>query len=210
MTPGRLRTTLVAAAALALAAPAAAPAQTAPGQDLDGQLLEVRTLLQERRYPLALESLRYIARQVQDLRMGEIRALFPEPTGGWTASPPISLLDEHEIWGTRVEARRSYLQEGGGSKVELTIGAQSPLVPTVLLGFNPLFVAGDPLARLVEVGGEQGLLRFSPDTGEGELRIVIGRDLLVTCSGRGLSSGDALVAFARLLDFPALRSRAGR
>lgn len=201
---------LAAAAALVLVAPATALPQTAPGADLDAQLQEVRILLREKRYPLALESLRFIARQIQDRRMEEIRGLFPEPTGGWTASSPISLLDEREIWGTRVEARRSYLREGGGAKVDLTIGLQSPLVPTVSLAFNPLFVAGDPLAKLVDVGGEKGLLRFTPDTGEGELRIIVGRDALVTFSGRGLSVGEELTGFARLLDFPALRSRAGR
>jgi hypothetical protein len=177
--------------------------------DLDALLGEVRTLVREKRYPLALDSLRLLARQLQDLRLDEIRAAFPEPGAGWQAEPAAGLLGDDEVWGRRVEGRRTYVRQGGDARIDLTIDLRSPLGPAVALSFNPLYVSGDPLARVVTVGGEQGLLRVFPDTGDADLRILAGREILVTLVGRGVRGPQPLLDLARHIDFPLLRSRSG-
>lgn len=194
-------------AGLLCAIPPPAPAL---GADLDAQLQEIRTLLREKRYPLALESLRFTARQIQELRAEEIKPFFPDAPSGWTASLPISLLDEGEVWSNRIEARRNYLKDGGGAKIELTIDLHSPLIPAVALGFNPLFVAADPSLKLIEIGAEKAQLHVNPDTGEGVLRILVGGEILVHLSGRGLGSPDALIDLARRIDLTSLRTHGGR
>lgn len=178
-------------------------------QGLELQLQEIRTLLRERRYPLALESLRLVARQIQDLRLEEIAPAFPAAPAGWTALPALSLVEEDEIWGDRIVAQRAYVASAGPARMDLTIDANTPLGPAAALAFNPLAVNADPLSRLVEVSGEKGLLRFNPDTGEGELRVLLGRDVLVTARGRGIDSPGTLLDLARSADLALLR-RAGR
>ena len=182
---------------------------TAGAQELDPQLQEIRTLIREKRYPLALESLRLVARQIQDLRLEAVSPAFPAAPPGWTALPPLSLLDEDEIWSSRITAQRSYDAAAGPARVDITIDVHSPLGPAVALGFNPIVLMGDPLSRIVATGSEQALLRFNPDTGEGELRVLIGRETLVTARGRGITVPDILTNLARGVDYALLRQLSG-
>ena len=118
-------------------------------QGLDPQLQEIRTLIREKRYPLALESLRLVARQIQDLRLETVAPAFPAAPAGWTALPALSLLEEDEIWSNRIAAQRSYVAAPGPARVDITIDVHSPFGPAVALSFNPIVLTGDPLSRLV-------------------------------------------------------------
>lgn len=181
----------------------------AAAQGLDPQLQEIRTLLREKRYPLALESLRLVARQIQDLRLEIVAPAFPAAPAGWTTLAALSLLEEDEIWSNRIAAQRAYAAVPGPARVDLTVDVHSPFGPAVAMGFNPIVLTGDPLSRLVPIGGETGLLRFNPDTGEGELRVLIGRETLVTARGRGILSPEILIDLARGVDYPLLRRTSG-
>ena len=91
----------------------------------------------------------------------------------------------------------------------MTIDLHSPFGPAVALSFNPIVLTGDPLSRLVPIAGETALLRFNPDTGEGELRVLVGRETLVTARGRGIISPEILIGFARGIDYPLLHRISG-
>jgi hypothetical protein len=178
-------------------------------QEIDPQLQEIRTLVREKRYPIALESLRLVARQIQDLRLGAVSPAFPPAPAGWTALPPLSLLEEDEIWSSRLAAQRPYAAAAGTARLDITIDVHSPAGPAVSLSFNPVVVAGDPRSQLVPVGTETALLRFNPDTGEADLRVLIGKDTLVTVRGRGIATPDILISLARGVDFTLLRRASG-
>lgn len=184
-------------------------ASPAVGLGLEPQLQEIRTLIREKRYPLALESLRLVARQIQDLRLESVAPAFPAAPAGWTALPALSLLEEEEIWSNRIIAQRAYLASPGPARVAIAIDVHSPFVPAVAMSFNPIVLTGDPLSRLIPIGTETALLRFNPDTGEGELHVLIGRETLVTLRGRGILSPDILVDLARGVDYPLLRHTSG-
>ncbi len=173
------------------------------------QLQEIRTLIREKRYPLVLESLRLVARQIQDLRLETVVPAFPAPPDGWTALPALSLLEEDEIWSNRITAQRSYLATPGPARVDLTIDVHTPFGPLVAMSFNPLVLSADRLSRLVPIGSETALLRFNPDTGEGELRVLIGRETLFTARGRGILSPEILIGLARGVDFALLHRTSG-
>lgn len=181
----------------------------ADAQELDPQLQEIRTLIREKRFPLALESLRLVARQIQDLRLEGVQPAFPAAPAGWTAQAALSLLEEDDIWSNRIVAQRSYVATPGPARLDITIDLHGPFGPTVALSFNPLAVTADPLARLLTIDGEKGLVRFNPDTGEGELRVLVGREILVTARGRGIVSPETLVDLARGVDYALLRTRYG-
>jgi len=185
----------------------------APGpvvaQGLDPQLQEIRTLIREKRFPLALESLRLVARQIQDLRLETVTPAFPAAPANWTALPALSLLEVDEIWSSRIAAQRVYVATPGPARVSLTIDVHTPFGAAVALSFNPLLLTADPLSRLVPIGDQTGLVRFNPDTGEGELRILLGRETLVSARGRGIRSPEILLEFARGVDFSLLRHASG-
>jgi hypothetical protein len=178
-------------------------------QGLDPQLQEIRTLLREKRFPLALESLRLVARQIQDLRLETVAPAFPAAPAGWTTLPALSLLEEDEIWSNRIVAQRSYVTAPSPARMDLVIDVNTPFGPAVGLSFNPIVVMGDPRSRLVPIGSEKGLLRFNPDTGEGELRVLVGREILVTARGRGITAPELLIDLARGVDYSLLRRASG-
>ena len=93
----------------------------ARAQGLDPQLQEIRTLLREKRFPLALESLRLVARQIQDLRLETVAPAFPAAPAGWTVLPALSLLEEDEIWSNRIAAQRTYVTAPTPARIDLTI-----------------------------------------------------------------------------------------
>ena len=196
-------------APLALALLAACAAAPAAAQDIGVQLEEIRTLVREKRYPLALESLRLVARQVQDLRLEAVAPAFPDPPPGWTATTPLNLLAEGDIWSERLETQRSYMPPSGATRVDLVIDVHSPHAPAAALGLSPLVTAADPSTRIREIAGLQARVRFVPDTGEGEVRILLGRDILVTARGRGIESAEVLVRLVERVDFAFLRARTG-
>ncbi len=143
-------------------------------------------LVREKRYPLALESLRLLARQIQDARLGEVVQAFPEAPPGWTATPVISLLADDEIWSSRLVGRRTYLRESGALKVDLTIDIRSPLAPAAAMGLNPVFANADP-RRACGRGGPARPAAPLSGRRRGELRILVGREALVTITGRGIA-----------------------
>lgn len=181
----------------------------AGAQDIGLQLEEIRTLVREKRYPLALESLRLVARQIQDLRLEAIAPAFPEPPPGWSATPPLSLNDEGDIWSGRLVAQRSYDPAAGTTRLDLVIDLNSPHAPAAALALSPLVLAADPTIRARDIGGQQARVRFVPDTGEGEVRILLGRDTRVTARGRGIASAEPLVRLTERVDFTFLGRGAG-
>ena len=206
MSPRRVAPAAAFALLALLAALAAVPAGA---QDLGLQLEEIRTLVREKRYPLALESLRLVARQIQDLRLEAIAPAFPEPPSGWSATPPISLHDEGDIWSGRLVAQRSYAPAAGTARLDLLIDLNSPHAPAAALALSPLVLAADPSTRAREIAGQQARVRFVPDTGEGEVRVLAGGAILVTARGRGIESAEALVRLVERVDFAFLRAAAG-
>lgn len=199
----------VAAAIGALALAGAGIAVPARAQELEPQFREIRTLVKEKRYPLALESLRLVARQIQDLRLESVAPAFPAAPSGWRPLAALSLLDQDEVWSSRIVAQRGYIADQGPARMDITIDVNTPFGAAAAMSLNPLVAAADPRARILEIGGETGLLRFNPDTGEGELRVLIRREVLVTARGRGITSPETLIDLARGVDFAFLRTRTG-
>lgn len=172
--------------------------------DLKGQLDEIRHLIREKNYLTALEDLKFIAQQIQDLRLTEVQPLFPEAPEGWLAEEPLRTSSEDDPWNRRLEVRRKYLPSEGAGKVEIVFDFYSPLLPAVTMSLNPVYIAGDPLFEAVEMGGFPGRLQFNPDTGEGELLLVLEEPVLLSVVGRGIKGPSVLREFASLIDLDAL------
>ena len=201
MRPFTLPASALAAAALFLLHPLRAPAQ-----EIDPQLEEVRRLVAERNYTTALEDLKFIAQQIQELRLAGIVHLFPSPPSGWSGEPPVRTSLETDLWSRRLEARKTYRPDGAGGKLDIILDFASPLIPSVKMSMNPAFVAGDPRLEPADFEGGPGLISFNSDTGEGEAVFIIDNRILVTVVGRGIESRAVLREFASLLDYALLRS----
>ena len=172
--------------------------------DLKGQLDEILHLIREKNYLTALEDLKFIVQQIQDLRLAEVQPLYPEAPEGWLAEAPLRTSSEDDFWSRRLEVRRKYLPSEGAGKVEIIFDFYSPLLPAVTMSLNPVYIAGDPLSEAVKMGGFPGRLQFNPDTGEGELLLVLEEPVLLSIVGRGIKGQSVLREFASLIDLDAL------
>jgi len=172
--------------------------------ELELQLQEILRLVDERNYITALEDLQFIARQIQELRLAEILPLFPDPPPGWKSEPPLRTSRNEDLWNRRLQVRRRYLPAEGEGKVEMLFDFYSPLIPEVNLSLNPVLVAADPRAELLDLGGQRARLLFNDDTAEGELVLAIGTRVLVSVAGRGIVSREVLREFAGRIDMDAL------
>lgn len=181
-------------------------APPAAGRDLAAQLEEVQKLISEKDYITALADLRFIAQQIQEFRLAEVSPLFPPPPEGWTADPPLRTSREGEMWSRRLQVRRRYTPVDGTGKIELMYDFSSPLIPRVALSLNPVYLAGDPQAEAVELNGEPGRLWFNPDTGEGEMVLIVANRVLVSVIAWGVSSRGLLRDFASDINLAALAS----
>lgn len=174
-------------------------------RDLSVQIEEVQRLVLEKKFVTALEDLKFIAQQIQDLRLSEVQHLFPEPPPGWEAAPAVRTSREGESWSRRLEARKTYLPESGMGKVEVIYDFFSPLIPSVSISLNPVYLASDTQAEAIEYDGAPGRLRYTPDTGEGELVLILDNRILITVLGRGISSRSVLRDFAGLIGYSSLK-----
>jgi hypothetical protein len=150
-----------------------------------------------------------VARQIQDLRLGALAPAFPEPPPGWTATPPLSLLEEDDVWSDRLVAQVAYAPAAGAARVDLVIDVNSPHAPAAALALSPLVPLADPGTRIRVIAGERARVRFVADAGEGEVRILLGGGTLVTARGRGIESAESLVPLVERVDFALLRALGG-
>jgi hypothetical protein len=175
-------------------------------RDLSVQIEEVSRLVKEKNFVTALEDLKFIAQQIQDLRLSEVQTLFPEPPPGWEAAPAVRTSREGESWSRRLEVRKTYVPESGMGKMEIIYDFYSPLIPSISVSLNPIYIAGDSQAESIEYAGAPGRLRFAPDTGEGELVLILDNRILITVLGRGISTRSVLRDFARLVGYSTLKA----
>lgn len=178
----------------------------AGGQDISAQLEEVQKLIDDKDYVTALEDLKFIAQQIQEFRLAAVSPLFPAPPAGWRADPPVRTSREGELWSRRLQVRRRYVPEELTAKIELVYDFNSPLIPRVVLSLNPLYLSADPQAEAVEVAGHPGRLWFNPDTGEGEMVLVVAERVLVSIVGRGIPGRTTLKDFSSRLEISSLAS----
>lgn len=178
-----------------------------PGaQELDGLLDEIEQLIADKNFTTALEDLKFLSQQIQDMRLREAAAFFPEAPEGWMADEPLRTSSDEESWSRRLEARRRYLPAKGTGKVEIALDFHSSLLPAVTMSLNPVYIAGDRFSEPFEQAGWPGRIHFNSDTGEGEILLVVDRRILVTVLGRGIADRAVLQEFLSLVDLRTLSS----
>ena len=175
-------------------------------QQLDVLLDEIEQLIADKDFTTALEDLKFLAQQIQDLRLREAAAFFPEAPEGWMADEALRTSREEEPWSRRLEARRRYLPAKGTGKVEIAFDFHSSLLPAVTMSLNPVYIAGDRFSESFEQAGWPGRIHFNSDTGEGEILLIVDRRILVTVLGRGIAGRAVLQEFISLVDLRTLSS----
>ncbi len=151
----------------------------------------------------AVESLNYASHLIQQKKGEGLESYLPEPLNGWTAQDTSSQAASAAMFGGGVTAERKYSK--GSSTITIKIGTDSPLMQSMMMMFsNPMFATSDG-GKLERIGRQKAIVKFNPDNGRGEIKIVVANRFLVLVEGRE-TTGEDLKAYAQAIDYKKLKS----
>jgi hypothetical protein len=105
--------------------------------------------------------------------------------------------------GGGVFAERSY--QKGTSFVQVKIVTDSPMVQSIMMMLsNPMILTASG-AQLSRIKGEQAIVKYDPQTGNGDINVVVSNRFLITLNGRMLSQNE-LLEYADKIDYKKLAS----
>jgi hypothetical protein len=134
-------------------------------------------------------------------RAGSLRAFLPNPVSGWKAEDAKSQAMGSAMFGGGVAAERSYVK--GDSRVNVTILTDSPMMQAMMMMFsNPMMATSDG-GKLEKINGEKAIVKYSNETKDGDINMVIANRFLITVQGNDVIRQD-LISFAQGIDFKKL------
>ena len=145
----------------------------------------------------ATSSLNYAVQLIQQKKGESLSGLLPEPLDGWAAEEAQSQAAGAAMFGGGVTAERSYSKDN--SRISIQVVTDSPMLQGVMMMFsNPMFATADG-GKMVRVGRQKAIVKFTPEDESGDLQMVVNNRFLVTVEGSGISQDD-LVNYAKAID----------
>ena len=149
----------------------------------------------------AVQSLDYAAQLIRQKKGGQLEAFLPNPVSGWKAEDAKSQAMGSAMFGGGVAAERSYVK--GDSRVNVKILTDSPMMQAMMMMFsNPMMATSDG-GKLEKINGEKAIVKYSNDTKDGDINMVIANRFLITVQGNDVTRQD-LISFAQGIDFKKL------
>ena len=136
-------------------------------------------------YSDAIDSMNYAEQLIQQKKSTGLEAFLPEPIKGWTAEAATSQAASSAMLGGGITAERSYSK--GNSSIEIQIMADSPMLQGVMMMMsNPMFATADG-GKLERIGKQKAIVKFDPNSKDGELQIVVANRFMISIDGEGIS-----------------------
>lgn len=149
----------------------------------------------------AVQSLDYAAQLIRQKKGGQLEAFLPNPIPGWKAEEAKSQAMGAAMFGGGVAAERSYVK--GDGRMDVKILTDSPMMQAMMMMFsNPAMATSDG-GKLERINGEKAIVKYSNDTKDGEINMVIANRFLITVQGNDVARQD-LISFAQGIDFKKL------
>jgi len=145
----------------------------------------------------ATSSLNYAVQLIQQKKGESLSMLLPEALDGWAAGEVQSQAAGAAMFGGGITAEREYTK--GDSRVSIQLVTDSPLLQSVMMMFsNPMFATADG-GKMVRIGRQKAIVKYSAQDESGELQMVVANRFLVTIEGNGITY-DELLDYARAID----------
>ncbi|MDH3889197.1 MAG: hypothetical protein OEU78_11990 [Gammaproteobacteria bacterium] len=170
---------------------------SAEEDDVVNSINEGMEFYQSGEFAEATSSLNYAVQLIQQKKGESLSGLLPEPLDGWEAEEAQSQAAGAAMFGGGVTAERSYAKDN--SRISIQIVTDSPMLQGVMMMFsNPMFATADG-GKMVRVGRQKAIVKFTPEDESGDLQMVVNNRFLVTVEGSGVSNDD-LVNYAKAID----------
>ncbi len=149
-------------------------------------------------YSDAVDSLNYAEQLIQQKKSTGLEAFLPEPLKGWKAEAATSQAASSAMMGGGITAERNYTK--GNSSIEIQIMADSPMLQGVMMMMsNPMFATADG-GKLERIGKQKAIVKFDPNTKDGDLQIVVANRFMVSIDGQGITK-KVLTDYAKAIDY---------
>ena len=166
--------------------------------DVEDYINEALQFYKDGQFSEAVSSLNFAEQLIQQKKSSGLEAFLPAPLAGWEAQAATSQAASSAMLGGGISAEREYNK--GDSYVHINIVADSPMLQAVMMMFqNPMFAASDG-GKMERIGKQKAIVKFDPNTKEGEIQIVVANRFLVTIEGNEVTDKD-LKAYAQAIDF---------
>ena len=160
----------------------------------------------EQDYKTALEELKFVTAQLQQLQQAEIQKLMPKALDGWT---------EKESKGNNQAGMSMLGGMGGGlsmksefqrdrEKVIVEVMANSPMMQMMSMMLkNPAMMAGQKNTKPYRYKKAKGMIKT--DKNKTEITLMLAGQILIKATGRQLEDDAVLKEYLEQLDFSKLK-----
>ncbi|MBN1999492.1 hypothetical protein JW935_18180 [candidate division KSB1 bacterium] len=179
---------------------------TAQADEVTSQIDKAKNLYSQGKLSEAVTELNFAINQIQSLQIDRYKTAFPNPPSGWEAEDFESGAAGMAFMGGGTSISRNYTKtdSDGETSVKIEVVSDSPLLSSLMMMIsNPMFLGGK---KVVSIGGEKAVEEWSDSDKSGQLQIVIENRMLITVSGNGLASKDALYTYANGMNINKLKS----
>jgi hypothetical protein len=173
--------------------------------EVTDQLDEARKAYEAGELRNAVQTLQFAVASIQEKINLDLLKLLPEPLAGWQADEPQAQSAGMAAMIAGTNLTRRYFRDGGG-EVEVSIMADSPLMPmmTMMLS-NPMMMQTNPGTRVYTHGGQRGMMQHEKDSDKWEISLLVGGKILVKVDGSGLQDKAPVEAYLEAIDFDAVQ-----
>jgi len=183
---------------------AAALSTPVSADEITEQLDTARKSYEDGELRAAVQTLQFVTASIQEKINRSLLELLPEPLPGWSAEEPQANTSGMAAMIAGTNLTRRYTRDDG-AEVEVSITADSPFLSmmTMLLS-NPMMMQADPGTRIYTYAGHRGMIKHDKDTGGWEISLMGNHNVLVQVTGTGLADKDAVEAYLKAIDLPAV------
>lgn len=173
-------------------------AAAAMADDVEDYINEALQFYKDGQFSEAVSSLNFAEQLIQQKKSSGLEAFLPGPLAGWEAEAATSQAANSAMMGGGISAERNYNK--GDSSVHINIVADSPMLQGVMMMLsNPMFAASDG-GKMERIGKQKAIVKFDPNTKEGEIQIVVANRFMVTVEGNGVTDAE-LKEYAKAIDY---------
>jgi len=179
----------------------AAFSATAYADDVTDYIKEALEYYNDGQFSDAVDSLNYAQQLIQQKKSAGLEAFLPEPLKGWKANKATSQAAGTAMLGGGISAEREYNKKSSSIKIQIL--TDSPVMSGVMMMMsNPMFATSDG-GKLERIGRQKGILKFDPNTKNGDLQIVVANRFLVSIEGQDIKAKD-LKDYGKAIDYDKL------
>jgi hypothetical protein len=169
--------------------------------EVEDSISEALEYYKEGDFSSAAGSLEYAAQLIRQKKGGQLEEFLPKALPGWKAEEATSQAMGAAMFGGGVTAERRFTK--GGSEISVQMVTDSPVMQGMMVLFtNPMFAASDG-GKMEKIKRQKAIVKYDPDTREGDIKIMVANRFLVTVEGRSVSKQD-LQAYAQAIDYKKL------